>query len=934
MNTAFQNITAGQILLEATGNIYVGNGTVDSSGAFTFANNPGITWNLSSSTGKPGGLLTMEAGGNITFGNKSQILDANNWSVTLDAGYDFNQNSVRFGVGNIYLNGGSGQTVGGSIQMGSGNINLTAGQNILVGSGYVITTAGGNIGGNIFAQALAGNIDTGSDAQGYHFTSSASSLDNAYNLSGGLGGISTEAGGDVSLIAGGNVSTVLPGNKGYYYNGNFKTAANADFSTAGSGAYGHLAGQPGDVTVVAGGNVTGNYTVANGTGSIYAGVKMDANGNPVKDVSGNYVLGTTGSAGTSQTSPNLALSLIDGGWNVTAAQNIILQEVRNPNGIFDINGGTAYKHYFDYGLDDYVNLTAGNLVQLGASSTLMPRPDLISGFPVPIIYPSILNITAGAGGVLLNEDPSLNQLILFPSPEGSLNIDTTSGGSLFATTISTLNGSIVYSPLLVKGVPQIFNLIVSDSGKSQYKASGNFGLNDHNTTPVHLDNPTPITLDIAGDMDLVLLGAPEAAQISVGGNMNNSRFQGMNLSADDVTSITVAGDINNRGNFTTTVLDLSQASGELAPDLSFLSQAVNNSIGNTSISAATLAATLFYNPKTQTMTYQNIPNQTLANVLSLLQNLTVQVYNNGVPQWNDPPYNTIPKTTTVSVLNPATAKALLNQYNADNIASGLEQPSDINNPNPVLSPDGTYGYFIGGGGEFDVSARNMDLGTTAGIQSLGVSLYTIGGSYPLAQKAQITSGADIQVQTTGDLDMYSTSIESLIGGTIQVNVGVKFDDAGNVIFENPAAELNAGSADFTVNSTGARGIFSTSHGDVTVDAGGDININGSRIATYDGGNISVESLAGNVDCGDGGNGSVVVYNFSTDPDTYAVSTSVVTIHGSGILATTFPDSFSSVGNILSDDSKRQHHRETGWYFAVQPQHGSKSLCDRHPAGRI
>jgi hypothetical protein len=399
-------------------------------------------------------------------------------------------------------------------------------------------------------------------------------------------------------------------------------------------------------------------------------------------------------------------------------------------------------------------------------------------------------------------------------------------------------------------------------------------------------------------MDLVLLGAPEAAQINVGGNMDNSRFQGMNLSADDVTSITVAGDINNRGNFTTTVLDLSSTSGELAPDLSLLSQAVNNSIGNTSISAATLVTTLFYNPKTQTMTYQNIPNQTLANVLNLLQNLTVQVYNNGIPQWNDPPYNTIPKTTTVSVLNPATTKALLNQYNADNIASGLEQPSDSNDPNPVLSPDGTYGYFIGGGGKFDVSARNMDLGTTAGIQSLGVSLYTIGGNYPLAQKAQITSGADIQVQTTGNLDMYSTSIESLNGGTIQVNVGVKFDDAGNVIFENPGAQLNAGSADFTVNSTGARGIFSTSHGDVTVYAGGDININGSRIATYDGGNISVESLGGNVDCGNGGNGSVVVYNYSTDPDTYAVSTSVVTIHGSGILATTFPDSFSSVGDIL------------------------------------
>ena len=37
----------------------------------------------------------------------------------------------------------------------------------------------------------------------------------------------------------------------------------------------------------------------------------------------------------------------------------------------------------------------------------------------------------------------------------------------------------------------------------------------------------------------MLLDAPEAAQINVAGNMYNCRFQGMNLSANDVTSINV-----------------------------------------------------------------------------------------------------------------------------------------------------------------------------------------------------------------------------------------------------------------------------------------------------------------------------------------------------------------------------------------------------------
>ena len=75
-----------------------------------------------------------------------------------------------------------------------------------------------------------------------------------------------------------------------------------------------------------------------------------------------------------------------------------------------------------------------------------------------------------------------------------------------------------------------------------------------------------------------MLDAPEAAQINVVGNMYNCRFQGMNLYANDVTSInvgqtakknmensgilnsatdgslTVGGDIINRGDFTSVTL--------------------------------------------------------------------------------------------------------------------------------------------------------------------------------------------------------------------------------------------------------------------------------------------------------------------------------------------------------------------------------------------
>ncbi len=855
VNSAFANVAVSQVTLQAKYDLTIADGTVWSLSDTIGANFGGIT----------SGQLTLEAGQNIIFGDGSKIFDANNWAVTLKAGVnDFTAGTVQPGTGSIYLGGFDGaapQDFSGSIQTSAGAIDLTAGADILVGSGSVITTGGGSI----TAHALAGNIDTGSFAQGYHFESAADSLDDAYDLSGGLGGISTAAGGDVSLTAGGDVTSILPANNSYYYQGNqVFNPANNDYTTAGSGAYGRQAGQVGNVTVVAGGNVTGNYLVANGVGSIFAGVEMDANGNPIKNVSGNYVLGASGNAGgVDQSNPGLALNLITGGWNVTAAQNIFLREVSNPNGVFDINGGAAFNHYFDYAPSDYVNLFAGNLVQLGASASDLPRLDKINGTPVSIIYPSILNIMVGAGGVELGTPSSPNSLILFPSAQGSLTINSA--------------GSLIGNLDPVQGTPQIFNLIVSDSGKKQYKSSGDFGLNDHAATPIHLGSQTPMTLDISGDMSLVLLSVPEAAQINVGGDMENCRFQGMNLSAADTTAIHVTGEIINRSAFTS--VDLSQVSGAQTPDLSVLSRAVNNTVGGTSISAATLSTSFYYDPTTKILTYQNIPFKSLTSVLQLLQNLTVQkVDAKGNLLWLDIG-ETIPDTMTVSVLDSKTAQALQSQYDIINEQSGLAAG---------VNPPANGGYTIGGGGKIDFSAKSIDLGTTFGIQSVGVGLYKVGTSYPLA--SLFDKGADISVTTSGDLDMFSSSIASLNGGSIYVNAG---------------GDINVGSADFSINASGARGIFSTSQSDVAVYADKNININGSRIATYDGGNVTVESFNGDINAGTGGLGSVVPTAYYVDPATHAVYSTSPTAYGSGILATTFGPRDASyqappaiVGNIL------------------------------------
>ena len=886
---------ASQAVTTGSGNLYLNGGSgSDTSGSLKAANGAvtlqagnGIQLGGGSVSTSGGNILT-QAGGDLTFlDNASQMATVNGGAVTLQAGYNFSSQTVTYGKGSLYLDG-AGNDLGGFVQTDSGAISLAAGLNLTVGSGYVVTTGGGSI----TAHALKGNIDTGNDAQGYHFNSSVKSLATAYDLTKGLGGISTEAGGNVTLIAGGTVTSVLPEKGSYLYDGNSVTPNNGnDFLTAGAGTYGRT--QAGNLTVVAGGNVIGHYLVANGTGSLFAGVQMDAAGNPVKDGAGNYKLTGTGSAGgTDLTSPGLSLSLVHGGWNVAAAQNILLQEVNNPNGMFNNVGGSAYNHSFDYLGNEYVNLSAGNLVQLGVSSASLARISSSSGKVsvgdnVSIIYPSILNITAGSGGLILGFSGTANSLTLFPSAQGSLTIDTT--GSL----VSNLPG--------VQGVPQQFNLIVSDSGSSQYTSATSFSATDHKTTPVHLNNTTAIDLNIGGDMNLINLIVPEAAQVNVAGNMNNCGFQGMNLStaasyqttvteADGTTrkftvnpaetAINVTGDIYDRGSFTSITLTPDQVS---AINLAYLGRSENSAL-----SAATLTSSFFLNGST--LTYQNISGQTLSSVLKQLNNLTVQVYQNGIPQWQDPPLNTVPVTQQVSLFGDPAQKGT--------VAYGL-----LTQFNTLGAPPANAGINIGGGGKLDISARSVDLGTSPGIQSLGAALYTSKSAYPLAGLFGVggifSRGTDIAVTTAGnpangytsagaqvgdrqgDLDLYSSSIASLFGGNISLNV---------------SGVLNAGSSVFTVNSGLTRGIYSSSGGDVSVVATGDINVNGSRIITYDGGNLTVESKQGNINAGSGSSTPVTVTGYYEDSVTdskgnvtHTLYTDSPQIPFSGIVAMTFPD---------------------------------------------
>jgi filamentous hemagglutinin family protein len=734
-------------------------------------------WDLAASTGisDPGSLLKLEAGNNITLGYGSSILAEDGWSVTLEAGRNFlSADTVTSGTGSITFTGPAG------LQTGDGDITLLAGNSVTVNSGYVRTVNGGNIS----VTALSGSVNAGNNPDGYDFLP----VGTGYVVDPNLGGISTAAGGNVNISAGTDIISYLP-------------VAGGVQTDAGAGCFGPA---PGNVTLAAGQDISGHYVLANGIGTITAGADAGISTEP------------------------LALSLISGGWVVNAVNNILLQEVRNPNGVFNDfgSGSSILRHHFDYSPDAYTILNAGDGVAL--LGTALPRYSDSFESSIPSIYPPTLEITAGAGGVTLGND-----VVLFPSPQGWLDITTTGGGGL----TSSKSGS---DPA---------QLILSDSGHDQYLQSGDFGINDHAAVPVHLNDDRAVELNIAGDMEGIYLVSAEQAQVNVGGDMINCRFDGQNLHAGDVTAINVAGAIQNRSEFTSVTIST-------APDFTALADAYPSLAGD----LANLASQFYYDANSGTLTFQG---RMTTEQLQALLNLTAQEYDaNGQPVFDA---NGNPVTIPAQFVS---ATALNSLYAAS---------QDVRS-------DPSSGFRIGGGGTFNVTATSLDLGATAGLVSEGPAENAALANY-------FTRGADINVSLAGDLNMFSTTISGLNGGNISVLAG---------------GEVNLGSTYFIGNDEFARGIFSTGDSPVSVIAGGDININGSRIAAYDGGNVTVESLHGNVAVGTGGQGLAAVEEIYVNPTTRHISAYTTTIPGSGILATTFPDSLdpafptsqNPVGNIL------------------------------------
>ncbi len=170
---------------------------------------------------------------------------------------------------------------------------------------------------------------------------------------------------------------------------------------------------------------------------------------------------------------------------VNAGKDIYLQEVRNPNGVFNSAPRSSPVSYlFDYDPMAYVTLDGGNSVNITGTSPL-PR----NGNHEPLIFPPSLTIAAGAGGISF--DTTVN---LFPSPEGSLELTTTDGGNL-------------------QGVGNGVHLNMSDSSRNSYSSSQAFQFNDPNQNPLlHLNDSNPVQINISGSLENLMLNSPKRVE--------------------------------------------------------------------------------------------------------------------------------------------------------------------------------------------------------------------------------------------------------------------------------------------------------------------------------------------------------------------------------------------------------------------------------------
>jgi hypothetical protein len=820
--TRYGNAT-GEITLRAGGNLSVNGSIIDNPAT------PGPSWGLNLVAGADLNsadfmAVNHKGQGNLTVGDDTTVYSANA-PVRFASGGDTTINSLY--VDNsltglqAYFNLGSQ----------SGTITGRVGGNLVLNGGAIQTATGDidvRVGGNLMLNPytnLNGGTNMGSIRTTGEYQPDPSQYWNYAN------------GGNINLNVNGSVNGYV--NKTTSQNWDAANDVNGDGSLyKWSASYGDISGNNptegiatmggGNLSIRTGGNFTGQSgTFGSGNLTIYSG--GDLNGRFLVN-NGRGVLSAMGNSGT-PSSP-LVLEAFNANYDVSAQGSILFGTALNPTVVMGPFGNGNWD--LRYGLTSSVSLAAvtGDVTVTG-TTPYSANPDVNPStlLQEERILPPTLEVYAGHD---INLQAS--SLVLAPSCLGNLQL--TAGNDINGTYNQTNRASLIMSdmdPSTVYG-SQLPDVLLDLFAK---KHSG--------ATPDHYNDPNAIQLKAGGDIKEVQLYLPKQAAITAGGDITDIYYSGENLHAGDVSMIAANGNIffqnmlSSAGNGNTGIdqagpgyllvqagnsIDLGTTKG-IKSNGNVVDGYFDTTLGNDGASLIVAAGT----------------NQVVTPDAA-------DKFFNGVHQIVKNPDGTT-KTDTVVQMGLRDYGAAYRQFKADGemgFASQVlaaEENAAMNffygHPVVTLQTAGTPPpSVITNGGNVTSTAGSSAIIPLS--QDLTIGKVTYPSAVMTSPPAVTTTDprdsrlADKIDDGKGSISMTESQIATLAGK----------DDISILA----RSQVDVGKSSFTQNTQGT-GIYTSAGGAVNVFAGGDVNVNESRLMTFYGGDITVWSDLGNINAGRG-----------------------------------------------------------------------------------
>jgi filamentous hemagglutinin family protein len=693
------------------------------------------------------------------------------------------------------------------------------------------------------------------------------------------------AGGNVSVSAGGNVTDLAVSLPTTWYLSNNNTTVN----TVGGG----------NLNVSAGGNIlSGDYFVANGTGTITAGGRIGADGL-------SYAVYVAGFQSFVPSGPlSTLLATQNGILNVSARQGADIGGIFDPSYIegtiqdYSVDGRTPQPDSQGYSASSAVNVvsTTGDvdLGSFGATPVatdgqsvlaLLGVGNLLAEQQAAQILPATVELTALSGGITVSMPGDL-----YPSATGELSL-IASGSINLSDGYASLNSPAVLGMIDANPseMPSPMDPIdVNDSAGSGagflFGGPAATAAALHDGSALHAGDTQPARIYslngsiVDGQLSagkysgLLNVDLDKPAQIYAGDDIVNLAFVGQNLGVDDVTRI-VAG--HNIDDVPITSLELFGGIGYVVPGLQLAGPGTfdieaGGNIGPFMTQANVVSATTLSEANTGIDAIGNADNPFLPH-----ESANVQVLFGVAPGIDDAnfiatyihPANTVPGVTgTTNALI-----AFMEQYDAgqfEKVDSGLAADAaaallQVGNKGVLTSAQAwsqfqtlpsyvqqifaqqvLFSVLTEVGTDFNNSSSPFYQQYARGYQAIN-TLFPASLGYTANNLSGGANGAN-QLVTTGNLDIRSTTIQTQQGGNVSI-----LGPGGQALVGSTSAPPEIFKGGKVVAGPDTMGILTLEQGNIDIFTDQSLLLAQSRVFTEQGGDMTIWSSNGDINAGKG-----------------------------------------------------------------------------------